>query len=120
MFADFVVPALDEQCARLDYTLYHLDGTHAIPHLDSLLAIDALDAIEWTPQVSIPQGGDPLWFDMYRKILDAGKSVQAIGVRPHEVIPLLEAVGPNGLYIMVNADSEAEARAVVEAAEAYR
>jgi hypothetical protein len=100
--------------------LYHLDGTHAIPHLDRVLEIDALDAVEWTPQVSIPQGGDPQWFDMYRKILRAGKSVQAIGVRPHEVIPLLEAVGPHGLYIMVNAESEAEARAVVEAAEAYR
>jgi len=57
---------------------------------------------------------------MYRKILDAGKSVQGIGVEPDEVIPLLDAIGPNGMFIMVNARSEAEAYAVVEACEAYR
>jgi hypothetical protein len=120
MFRRFVVPALAEQCAWLDYSLYHLDGTQAIVHLDALLEIEALDAIEWTPQVSLPQGGDPMWYDLYRRILAAGKSVQAIGVRPHEVIPLLDAVGPQGMFVMVNADSQAEAEALVEAVEAYR
>ncbi len=120
MFRRFVVPALAEQCAWLDYSLFHLDGTQAIVHLDALLEIEELDAIEWTPQVSLPQGGDPTWYDLYRRILAAGKSVQAIGVRPAEVIPLLEAVGPQGMFVMVNADSEAEARALVEAVEAYR
>ncbi|MGQ9848655.1 MAG: hypothetical protein ACUVSU_01255 [Aggregatilineaceae bacterium] len=120
MFRRFVVPALAEQCAWLDYSLYHLDGTQAIPHLDALLEIEALDAIEWTPQVSLPQGGDSMWYDLYRRILAAGKSVQAIDVRPHEVIPLLEAVGPQGMFVMVNASSEAEAQALVEAVETYR
>jgi len=120
MFRRFAVPALTEQCAWLDYSLFHLDGTQAIPHLDALLEIEELDAIEWTPQVSLPQGGDPLWHDLYRRILKAGKSVQAIGVHPHEVIPLLEAVGPQGMFVSVNAGSEAEAQALVEAVEAYR
>jgi hypothetical protein len=120
MFRRFVVPALAEQCAWLDFSLYHLDGTQAVVHLDALLEIEALDAIEWTPQVSLPQGGDPMWYDLYRRILAAGKSVQAIGVCPREVIPLLDAVGPQGMFIMVNAESEAEAEALVEAVEAYR
>ncbi|GIV81872.1 MAG: hypothetical protein KatS3mg051_1226 [Anaerolineae bacterium] len=120
MFRRFVVPALAEQCAWLDYSLYHLDGTQAIVHLDALLEIEALDAIEWTPQVSLPQGGAPMWYDLYRRILAAGKSVQAIDVRPQEVIPLLDAVGPRGMFIMVNADSQAEAEALIEAVEAYR
>ncbi len=120
MFAEFVVPALTEQCEWLDYSLFHLDGTQAIRHLDQLLAIEALDAIEWTPQVSAPQGGDPAWFGLYRRILAAGKSVQAINVRPGEVIPLLEAIGDRGVFVMVNAESEAEARALVEAVEAHR
>jgi len=120
MFREFVVPPLAEQCEWLDYAMYHLDGTQAIPHLDALLEIEALDAIEWTPQVSVAQGGDPAWYDMYRKILDAGKSVQAISVEPDQVVPLLDAVGPRGMYIMVNAASEDEAHAVVEATDAYR
>lgn len=120
MFAEFVAPALTEQCEWLDYSLYHLDGTHCIPHLDVLLEIDALDAIEWTPQAGLPGGGDPMWFGLYRRILDAGKSVQAVGVLPNEVIPLLDAVGAKGLFVMVSAETESEARRLVEAVEAYR
>ena len=120
MFAEFVVPGLTEQCDWLDYAMYHLDGTQAVIHLDHLLAIDPLNAIEWTPQAGIPEGGDPMWVDLYRRILAGGKSVQAIGVAPHEVIPLLDAVGGNGMYIMTEAATEAEARALEEAVDGYR
>jgi len=120
MFREFAVPVLSEQCTWLDYSMYHLDGTQAIPHLNALLEIEELDAIEWTPQVSLPQGGDPLWYDLYRRILRASKSVQAISVQPHEVIPLLEAVGPQGMFVSVNANSEAEAETLVKAVETYR
>jgi len=110
MFRRFVVPALAEQCEWLDYSMYHLDGTQAIPHLDALLDIDALDAIEWTPQGGIERGGDPRWFDLYRRILGAGKSVQAIEVLTDQVGPLLDAAGSEGMFVMVSAESEAQAR----------
>lgn len=120
MFNRFVVPALAEQCAWLDYSIYHLDGTQAIPHLDSLLQIEALNAVEWTPQHGIAQGGDPVWYDMYRKILAAGKSVQLVDIQMHEVIPLLDALGPDGLFLMANATSVDEAQRLEEAVERYR
>ncbi|MBN1553792.1 MAG: hypothetical protein JXA11_03540 [Phycisphaerae bacterium] len=102
MFRRFVMPALTEQCDWLDHSLYHLDGTQAMCHLDALLEIESLGAIEWTPQTSIERGGNPRWFDMYKRILAAGKCVQAIGVKPEEVIPLLDAVGPEGMYLFVS------------------
>jgi hypothetical protein len=89
-------------------------------HLDSLLEIEELDAIEWTPQAGIPGGGDPRWYDLYRRILAAGKGVQAVGVAPAEVIPLLDAVGPAGMYLMVSAGSETAARKLEEQVEGYR
>ncbi|MCG3147192.1 MAG: hypothetical protein PCFJNLEI_00630 [Verrucomicrobiae bacterium] len=113
MFREFVVPALTEQCAWLDYSMYHLDGTNALQHLDALLAIEPLDAIEWTPQAGLPGGGSPQWYDLYRRIKAAGKSVQAIGVTPAEVAPLIDAVGADGLYIMSWCQSETEARRLV-------
>ena len=93
MLAEFVVPALTEQCEWLDYSMFHLDGTQCIPHLDILLEIDALNAVKWTPQAGIEDGGDPRWYDLYRRVLAADKSIQAVRVLPHEVIPLLENVG---------------------------
>jgi hypothetical protein len=120
MFNRLVAPSLDEQCHWLDYSLYHLDGTQALCHLERLLALEALDAIEWTPQDGLPGGGDPRWFPLYRRILAAGKSVQAVGVAYDEVIPLLDAVGPRGLFIITEAPDENSARALEERVEGYR
>ncbi len=119
-FRRFVTPALAEQCRWLDNSLYHLDGTQCICHLDELLSIPDLDAVEWTPQAGLPGGGDSRWHDMYRRILSAGKSVQAVDVSAAQVIPLLDAVGPKGLFIHAKAATEEEGRRVEERAEAYR
>jgi hypothetical protein len=113
MFREFVVPSLTQQCDWLDYSMYHLDGTQAIQHLPALLEIESLDANEWTGQAGIPQGGSPEWYGMYREIKAAGKSVQAICVRPEEVEPLIEAVGPEGLFIMCFGDNEKESKALL-------
>jgi len=120
MFTQFVVPALTKQCEWLDHSMFHLDGTQCIDKLDALLAIDALDAVEWTPQAGIEGGGDERWFDIYRRILTAGKSAQAIGVTVEELKPLLDAVGPKGMYIMMWPASMAEAEEALAIAEPYR
>jgi hypothetical protein len=120
MFRQFVVPALSAQCEWLDYSMYHLDGHECIPHLDHLLAIESLDAIEWTPDPNVPTGGDPHWYEMYRRILDAGKSVQAIGVRVDQILPLLDAVGPAGMYVMTEFESQAQCDAMADRVESYR
>lgn len=120
MFREFVTPGLTEQCDWLDYSMYHLDGPSAMVHVDELLAIEPLHAIEWTPGAGQPGGGNPCWYDLYRRIKAGGKSVQAIGVRYDEVIPLLDAVGPEGMYIMTGAPNEDEALKLVEEVEAYR
>ncbi|MFO7725888.1 MAG: hypothetical protein R6V45_10100 [Oceanipulchritudo sp.] len=99
MFAEFVTPRLDELCQWCDYPLYHLDGTNALHQLDELLRIDGLRAIEWTPQSGKPGGGDPVWFDMYRRILESGKALQIINIQPREVPALLNAIGSNGIYL---------------------
>ncbi|MCL5270695.1 MAG: trimethylamine corrinoid protein 2 [bacterium] len=120
MFQRFVVPALTEQCRWLDHSMYHLDGTQAMCHLDALLAIEPLDAIEWTPQAGVEQGGNPRWFEMYRRILAAGKSLQVVGVPKQEVRRLLDAIGGRGVYILSWYGSLADAEEVMAIAEAYR
>ena len=120
MFRRFVQPFLAEQCAWLDQSMYHLDGRQCLCHLDALLEIEGLDAIEWTPDPSVPTGGDPAWYDLYRRILKDGKSVQAVGVNPGEVKALLDAVGPKGMYLLVSVDSQAEFESLWAVAESFR
>jgi len=119
MFREFVVPPLTAQCAWLDYSLYHLDGTQALVHLDALLEIEPLDAIEWTPQAGLEMGGHRRWHELYRRILAAGKSVQVVAVEPDEVIPLLDAVGREGVYLLVHFADEREVEPLLERVGRY-
>jgi len=119
MFNDFVVPPLARQCEWLDYSMFHWDGTTALQHEETLLGIDALDAIEWTPQAGIEGGGNRRWYDLYRRIKKGGKSVQAVGVTADEMIPLIDAVGPEGLFILGTAPDQKTAEKVMKQAEQY-
>lgn len=102
MFRHFVVPFLEEQCRWLDYTMFHLDGTQSLCHLDTLLQIESLKAIEWTPQFGIPDGADPCWFEMYRHILRSGKSLQIVNIPVQKIPAILDAIGTDGVYILAD------------------
>ena len=119
-FREFVVPYMTEQCDWLDYALFHLDGINALHHLDTLLGIESLDVIQWTPQAGRPQTGSPTWYDLYRRIKAGGKSVQAANVQPDEVAPLLDAVGPEGMYLGVSAQTAQQVDDVLKIIEQYR
>ena len=107
-FRTFALPFLREQCDYIDYTLYHLDGVDAMRHLDAVLELENLNAVQWTPGVGQPQGGDARWYGLYKKILAAGKSVMANWVTLDELKPLLDNVGNQGLNIQMDFKSEKE------------
>jgi hypothetical protein len=119
MYRRFVVPALTAQCEWLDHSLYHLDGTQAMAHLDALLQVEPLDAIEWTPQAGIETGGHKRWHELYRRILAAGKSVQVVNVELDEILPLLDSVGPKGVYMLIQFKDQHEADRALKLVEPY-
>lgn len=109
MFEDFVVPYMEPQCQALDHSVYHWDGTCALQHECPLLSMPSLQAIQWTPGAGEPSVGDPFWYPMYHRILEAGKSLLMLGVAPHEVQPMVEELGPDGLNIITRTGSQDEA-----------
>ena len=115
----FVQPFIREQCQRIDYTLYHLDGVGAIHHLDALLEIQELNAIQWTPGVGEPQGGSPKWYDLYKKILASGKSIMACWVTLDELRPLLDNIGGDGIHIEMDFHNEQEVEQALHIIEEY-
>ena len=119
MFDEFVVPYLAEQCARIPYCLFHLDGPANAVHLDSLLGIDSLRIIQWTPGAGQPNTGDPVWFDMYRRVLKAGRGLLLLGMNTDQVAGVVRAVGRRGVYCGAFADSETEARDLLKAAARF-
>lgn len=116
----FVQPFIREQCQRIDYTLYHLDGVGALHHLPALLEVEELNAVQWTPGVGEPQGGSPKWYDLYRRILGAGKSIMACWVTLDELRPLLDNIGGDGVHLEMDFHSEDEVEQAMKIVEEYR
>lgn len=116
----FVQPFIREQCQKIDYTLYHLDGVGALHHLPALLEVEELNAIQWTPGVGEPQGGSPKWYDLYRRILDGGKSIMACWVTLDELRPLLDNIGGNGVHLEMDFHNEDEVEQAMKIVEEYR
>ena len=116
----FVQPFIREQCQKIDYTLYHLDGVGAMHHLDALLEIKELNAIQWTPGVGEPQGGSPKWYDLYKKILAGGKSIMARWVTLDELRPLLDNIGGDGVHLEMDFHNEREVEQAMRIIEEYQ
>jgi hypothetical protein len=111
MFRRFVLPALAEETEHLGHSVYHLDGPGALRHLDDLLALPKLNAIQWVPGA----GNKPLpeWLDVLRKIQAAGKSLHVYG-SVEEIKVLHRALDPRRCFYDCWAKNEAEARGIVE------
>jgi hypothetical protein len=119
-FRRFVQPYIRQQCQKLDFSMYHLDGVGAMRHLDALLEIAELNAIQWTPGVGQPQGGDPTWFPLYKRIRAAGKAVMPALVDVAELQPLLDEVGPSGVHLLMNFTCERDVEQALAIAQHYR
>lgn len=105
-FKEFVQGSIRKQCRRLDNSLYHLDGVDAVRHLDAILEIEELDALQWTPGAGKPDGLSEEWFFIYDKARAAGKSLWILVTEynPDYWVQatrrLIERYGNKGLYII--------------------
>jgi hypothetical protein len=99
MFAQFFLPGIVRECQFLDRSMYHLDGPGALRHLDCLLGIHELDAIQFVPTVS--DAAFARWAWVYRRIQASGKALQ-VTCEVGEVDQVMQALRPHGVYLVVN------------------
>ena len=74
-FRKYIQPSLRSQSENVDHELYHLDGPAAIKHMDALMEIEGIDALQWTSGDAGPDGTLPDWDVIYDKAIAAGKSI---------------------------------------------
>lgn len=77
MFDTFAKPELEATCKKLSHTIYHLDGVGQLAHLDTLLEIEELDAVQWIPGEGKPPQAE--WPEVLIKIHRAGKGIHLGG-----------------------------------------
>jgi hypothetical protein len=96
MFEEFFLPGIEEECRHLDASIYHLDGPGALQHMDSLLEVSSLNAIQWV--YGAGRGPASEWLDVYHRCQDAGKGLQ-ITMGVEELDTFMEELSPEGLWI---------------------
>ena len=74
-FDTFVLDSLKQATIPLDHVLYHLDGPDAIKHMDSIMQVDGIDALQWTSGDHGPDGTLKDWDVIYDKARAAGKQL---------------------------------------------
>ncbi|MCL2363694.1 MAG: hypothetical protein FWC71_03415 [Defluviitaleaceae bacterium] len=113
MFDEFFLPGIIRECKHYGKSIYHLDGPGALQHLDSLLAIPELHAIQWVPGA----GQDELyrWVDVCKKILNAKKSLYLDVFRKHDLDVVMENLPAKGLALNIcNIRNEEDANDVLK------
>lgn len=101
MFKEFVLEYLRLDTKKLEHEIYHLDGPGALMHLDDLLSLEKLSAIQWVYGAGAPTAVH--WTDVYKKIREAGKQYQIKQVieDPFEVYEVMKKVGGTP-YLQLN------------------
>jgi hypothetical protein len=114
LFKEFIVPEIRQYLAVNEYSVYHWDGPDALKHLDALLAIPEIDAIQWTQGEGNPPVANSGWIPYYRRIQAAGKRLILPFVEINEVETLLAQLSSRGLLLVTRANSEEEARTLLQ------
>ncbi len=93
-FESIFLPDIARQSATVGRAIFHLDGPGATRHIDALLEVSDIQAIQY-----VPGAGEPTamkWVEMFRKIQTKGRSL-LVSCEPADVLPLCDALQPEGL-----------------------
>lgn len=104
-FDELFLPGIIEECEHMEANIYHLDGPGALRHLDSLLAIDSLNAIQWVYGAGNGRASD--WLPVYKKCQAAGKGLQ-LALELDEIDLFMRELKPNGLWLTIHGVQDRE------------
>ena len=95
MFEEFFLPGIAQECKFYEHSIYHLDGQGALRHLDALLSIPELDAVQWV--CGAGNEGYARWVNVYQRIQRAGKALQ-MDCTIKELPMIFETLRPEGVW----------------------
>lgn len=116
-FTRFSLPALQRETKHTDHNIYHVDGKGVANHIDAILDEPGVHAIQWVQGV-----GDDLpilqWIPLIKK-MQAKKPV-IVDLQKHELEPFIDQMSPEGLFLWIATETEAEEFAILKRLEKWR
>ncbi len=115
MFEAFALDSLRDQMSWCEYPVYHFDGAEQARHLEMLLSLKRLKAIQWTAVAGQPSAAH--FLPLLKRMQQAGKRL-IVMAPPRDILPLLRGLSAKGLYLHTEAGSPEEAADLVRLAQA--
>ena len=105
-FQEFALPILQREVQGMTHNVFHLDGKGVARHLDAILSVPDVHAIQWVQGV-----GDDLpimqWVPFIKEIQARGLPV-IVDLSKEELEGFKEAMEPEGLFLWVATETEEE------------
>ncbi|MBN2048645.1 MAG: hypothetical protein JW750_12440 [Anaerolineaceae bacterium] len=95
----FVYPTIHQEMEPLERSIFHLDGPTSLQHLDFLLQLEKLNAVQWV----YGEGNGPAdkWIHIYQQCLEHGKGIYVYGA-PRACLNILKTLGPRGIWFDIS------------------
>lgn len=97
-FTEFFLATLEQECAYLEASLFHLDGPGSLTQLDKILSVKQLNAVQWV--YGAGNGSAKDWIHVYKKIQAAGKGIQ-IFAQIEDLNAIFDNLKPEGTMMVV-------------------
>jgi hypothetical protein len=116
-FNEIAMPGLIEECLYMDHNIFHLDGKGVARHLDYILTLPKINAVQWVQGVGDDQ---PImqWVPLIKKIQKAGKGV-VVDISQTELESFIAEVPPKGIYLCMQAENAEEEEAILKRIERW-
>ena len=111
-YMEFVLPTVQNEVRHIKHNVFHLDGRGAVRHIDMLLDIPEINAIQWVQGVG---DDEPImkWLELIKKIQSAGKSV-VVNLKKQELEEFIDNMKPEGLFLYIDEQNEQEQEEIIE------
>jgi hypothetical protein len=115
-FVEFCLPVLQKEVKMMTHNIFHVDGKGVAKHFDQILAVPEVHAIQWVQGVGADQ---PIlqWIPLIKEI--QAKKPVIVDLQKHELAPFMEQVKPEGIFLWVATDHEAEELAILKHIEQW-
>lgn len=116
-FEKFALDAIKAEVKHATHNIFHLDGKGVARHLDAILEIPEITAIQWVQGV-----GEDLpimqWIPLIKRIQDAGKGV-IVDLKKHELEGFIDQMRPEGIFLWISENDESEQQRILKRLEKW-
>ncbi len=116
LFEQFCLPILRREVRTMTHNVFHVDGRGVARHLDAILSVPEVHAIQWVQGV----GDDyPImqWVPLIKRI--QARVPVVIDLSLADLEDFMEAVEPEGIFLWVAVDDPEEQQAVLRRVERW-